>query len=78
VINFYGNLFLADGVYGTNVRASAAIRADFGVNVVLSIAFADSLDRANARARAAGNAFLADFMWHNGFLHYVRLFLTDF
>jgi len=73
IMDFYCHLFLADSVYGANVRAGAAIGANIGVNVVLGIAFADSLYGANAGARAAGNAFLTDFMWHNDFLHYVRL-----
>ena len=72
-MDFYCHLFLADSVYGANVRAGAAIGANIGVNVVLGIAFADSLYGANAGARAAGNAFLTDLMSHKTILHVCRI-----
>lgn len=71
LISYCLSLFLADSVYGTNVRASAAVYANFRIYIVLCVAFADSLDRADTRARAAGNAFLTDLMSHNDFLHYM-------
>ena len=66
-------LLLGNCAYGALCFARAAVDALVGVDFVLAVAHADSVDGALSLARAASDAFVGNYMCHDSIRSFLRL-----
>ena len=61
---FFVGLFLSRSADGAGICAGAAFDADFRIDLVLAVAFADCGNRALCSTGAAADAFIGNFVSH--------------